>query len=34
MAFYCECCGKEEKELRVLVNGYCSKSPSNKHEPL
>ncbi|MDE7033849.1 MAG: hypothetical protein K2O68_02545 [Mucispirillum sp.] len=31
MAFYCKYCGKEEKELRVLLNGYCSKSPSKKH---
>lgn len=31
MAFYCKYCGREEKDLSVLIKGYCEKSPSKKH---
>ena len=31
MAFYCKYCGREEKDVRTLVNGNCVKSPSKKH---
>lgn len=31
MAFYCKYCGYEYKDVRVLLNLSCSKSPAKKH---
>lgn len=30
--FYCKHCGTSNKDLRYLLNGSCSKSPTKKHE--
>ena len=32
--FVCRHCGREEKDLKVLVKGNCTKSPTRYHEPL
>ena len=31
MAFYCKYCGREEKDLKVLVKDNCTKSPTRYH---
>jgi hypothetical protein len=30
--FHCKWCGQKYPSVMALINGSCSKSPSNKHE--